>query len=112
MGASLAAKRLADRFGGDPLGGDDRGDDRDRGDAASLLTATRSELAMPLLLHHALPLFACDYVTRTHFGTAAILTALFQETTNPESNSTTSTPCSRLAGMPSAASATPGVRGR
>lgn len=80
--------------------------------AASLLTATRSELAMPLLLHHALPLFACDYVTRTHFGTAVILTALFQETTNPESNSTTSTPCSRLAGMPSAASATPGVRGR
>jgi hypothetical protein len=51
--------------------------------AASLLTAVRAQLAMPLLLlHHALLLLSCDYVVRTHFGTAVILTALFQETTN------------------------------
>lgn len=50
---------------------------------ASLVTAIPQQLAMPaLLLHHALLLLACDYVTRHHFGTAVILTALFQETTN------------------------------
>lgn len=51
--------------------------------AASLLTAIPAQLAMPaLLLHHALLLLACDYVTRNHFGTAVILASLFQETTN------------------------------
>jgi hypothetical protein len=51
--------------------------------AASLLTAVRAQLAMPLLLlHHVLLLLACDYVTRHRFGTGVILVTLFQETTN------------------------------
>lgn len=51
--------------------------------AASLVTATRTQLAMPaLILHHALLLLACDYVTLHRFGTGVIIATLFQETTN------------------------------
>jgi hypothetical protein len=51
--------------------------------AASMVTAVRPQLAMPLLqLHHGLLLISCDYVVRHRFGTAVMLIAIFQETTN------------------------------
>lgn len=51
--------------------------------AASMLTAIRAQLAMPLLqVHHGLLLIACDYAVRHRMGTAPMLIAIFQETTN------------------------------